>query len=224
MLLAGIALLSCKQDQNVQEPEINSDCEELTNLMEGNERFQKRTHGDVLVTSKIITSRQIKEASAQTQHPKAVVISCSDSRVPPEFIFDEGLGELFVIRTAGNIMGNFELGSIEYAVKHLGVKLIVVLGHTNCGAIKAFLTYDGHPETDHIQDIINYIDKEPEEIELRKQGLLDMDHAVQANVMHGVHLLRVSDPIIAEAYKSKDLKIVGAVYRIDAGIVEFLDE
>src|SRR4029077_6435239 len=97
------------------------------------------------------------------QNPFVVLVSCSDSRIPPELIFDQGLGDIFSIRTAGNVIGEYELGSIEYAVEHLHCKLIVVLGHENCGAIQAYATSKTERHNDHIQNLVNYIASEEEE-------------------------------------------------------------
>jgi carbonic anhydrase len=126
----------------------------------------------------------------QGQHPGVIVMSCSDSRVPPEIVFDQGLGDIFSVRTAGNVICDFELGSIEYAVEHLGVHTIVVLGHDGCGAIRAYL-HDpaAHNHLDHIQDIIDYIADEDEEKALPHQDPDVLHQAVLANIHHGLNLL-----------------------------------
>ncbi|MDH6534827.1 carbonic anhydrase [Parabacteroides sp. 52] len=206
----------------------------ITLLKEGNKRFcsnqMKHQHQD---------QETLKDLT-KGQHPFAVVISCSDSRVTPEIIFDQGLGDIFSIRTAGNVMADFEEGSIEYAVDHLNTQLVVVLGHTHCGAIKAFLdtkqSKEGgkeneahahhHPQENlgHIQSIIDKLDSEDEETEVFKCKEGDLyDKAIKANVAHGIKQLRESDPLLSKLYKDHKINIVGAIYNIESGEVEFLN-
>lgn len=158
------------------------------------------------------------------QHPIAVVISCSDSRVPPELIFDQGLGDLFVIRNAGNIVDDYELGSVEYAVEHLHTKLVVVMGHESCGAISAFLSHKHDSVPNHIQYIIDYIKAEPEEQVLDDHAHNYPDLAVEANVLQGIHVLQQSEPVLAQAIARGDLRVVGGVYNMHSGEVRWLDE
>lgn len=202
--------------------------EAVTLLKEGNERFcsnQMIHQNQSLETVKDLTNGQ---------HPFAVIISCSDSRVTPEIIFDQGLGDLFSIRTAGNVMADFEVGSIEYAVDHLDTRLVVVLGHTHCGAIKAFMDvkqadthadHDAHAHGDmgHIQSIINKLDSEEEEQAVFKEAGDIYNRAVKANVAHGVKQLKECDPILSNLYKDHKVEIVGALYDIESGKVEFLE-
>ena len=156
------------------------------------------------------------------QHPFAIVVSCSDSRVPAELVFDQGLGDIFSIRTAGNVIGDYELGSIEYAVEHLDCKLIVVMGHKSCGAVKAFIDSNGHYEhDDHIKKIIEYIQNEQEEKKLANEDKLSIDNAINANVQHGVAFLKTAEPILKEFYDKKKITIIGAVYDIETGKVTF---
>lgn len=157
------------------------------------------------------------------QHPFAAIISCSDSRVPPEQIFDQGLGDLFVIRNAGNLVGKYELGSVEYAVEHLDTKLVIVLGHENCGAIKAYIDHKNDSLPNHIQDIIDYIKHEPEEEEL--EDTLDNYYleAIKANVLHGIHVLEQSEPSLANRFQKKEISIIGAIYNIHSGEVEIIN-
>src|SRR6478736_4431425 len=155
ILFLGL-FFSCKQRQKeaqniVQEPEVR--------LKAGNEKF---ISGHPIHPHETLNRiRELKKG----QDPFVVIVSCSDSRMPPELIFDQGLGDVFSIRTAGNIIGEYELGSIEYAVEHLHCKLIVVLGHENCGAIQAYATSENekHRGGDHIQNLVNYIASEEEE-------------------------------------------------------------
>ncbi|WP_304199569.1 carbonic anhydrase [Flavobacterium alvei] len=188
----------------------------LQKLEEGNNRFTagKPVHPDETLER----LRELKKG----QHPFAIVVSCSDSRVPAELVFDQGLGDIFSIRTAGNVMGDYELGSIEYAVEHLDCKLIVVMGHKDCGAIKAFINSKGHYEhSDHIKKIIEYIESENEEKKLANNHELSIDKAIDANIEHGVLFLKTAEPILKEFYDTKKVEIVGAIYDIETGKVTF---
>ena len=157
------------------------------------------------------------------QDPHTVVVSCSDSRVPPELIFDQGLGDIFSVRTAGNVIGDYELGSIEYAVEHLGCKLVVVLGHEECGALKAYLGHrDGEISSDHIMSIVTYLENEEEEQALEMSENMSLDSAVQANIKHGVKLLQSSEPILRHLVEKGEVKIVGALYNLDNGEITFI--
>src|SRR6187551_2117723 len=149
------SLFSCTQKKEKNEDNIPA---LLDKLKTGNEKF---VSGHPIHPHETLNRiRELKKG----QHPFVVLISCSDSRIPPELIFDQGLGDVFSIRTAGNIIGEYELGSIEHAVEHLHCKLIVVLGHENCGAIQAYATSEGTSHNgDHIQNLVNYIASEEEE-------------------------------------------------------------
>lgn len=187
----------------------------LQKLIDGNQRFVngKSIHPDESMA-------RVKEIQT-AQHPFAIVVSCSDSRVSPEIIFDQGLGDIFSIRTAGNVIGDLELGSIEYAVEHLHCNLIVVLGHENCGAIKAFLDDTGVKHNDHIDKIIQYLKDEMEEKEVLSKDKHNVPLAVNANIKHGVNLLEHSKPILEESVEKHKLKIVGGLYNLSTGIVKF---
>lgn len=191
----------------------------LERLMAGNKRFMAGhpVHPDE-------TLQRIRDLK-KGQDPFAIIVGCSDSRVPPELIFDQGLGDIFSIRTAGNIIGDYELGSIEYAVEHLGCKLIVVLGHENCGAIKAFIE---DPEIanqhDHIKNIIDYLRAENEEQSLSEADKHQVDKAVRANILHGVHLLQNSLPVLKPLIDKKEVTVVGAYYDLDNGEVVITDK
>jgi len=155
------------------------------------------------------------------QNPFVVVVSCSDSRIPPELVFDQGLGDIFSIRTAGNIIGDYELGSIEYAVEHLHCKLIVVLGHENCGAIQAYATSGNEKHNDHIQKIIDYIASEGEQVIIADSLKSNFDILVKANIEHGVNLLKSSTPILKPLADKNEITIIGAYYDLDNGEVIF---
>jgi len=159
------------------------------------------------------------------QNPFAVVVSCSDSRLPPELVFDQGLGDIFSIRTAGNIIGDYELGSIEYAVEHLHCKLIVVLGHENCGAIQAYAASaasgNENHHGDHIQNLVNYIASEEEEKIIPDSLKSNIDLLVKANILHGVNLLKSSTPVLKPLVEKNEVRIIGAYYDLDNGNVLF---
>src|SRR5438876_6694729 len=157
----------------------------------------------------------------KSQHPFAVIVSCSDSRVPPEIVFDQGLGDLFVLRVAGNVINDESLGSIEYAVDHLAVRLIVVLGHQRCGAVKAAKdTIAAKGEAPgHIQSLITAIEPAVEET---TKG--DLNATIEANVKNVTQALRLSTPILKPKVDSGELKVVGAYYSLDTGTVAFMDE
>lgn len=160
-------------------------------------------------------------AISQQQHPMAVVIACSDSRVPPELVFDEGLGDLFVIRTAGHVLSDLELGSVEYAVEHLKVPLVVVLGHERCGAVQAMIS--GELPRGHIKAIIDSLKSEEEISAVPLTDHYRLEHCIQANIWHAVHALHRS-PMLAAATKEGRLKIIGARYDLDDRQVQFLGE
>lgn len=188
----------------------------LKKLLEGNNHFAhlKPVHPDEDL-------RRLQDA-AKEQHPFAVIVCCSDSRVSPELIFDQGIGDLFVIRTAGNIIGGIEIGSIEYAVEHLKVNLVVVMGHENCGAIKAFV--EGTEVPGHIKDIVDSIKKESEIEAIPLDDNNRLDDCVIANILHGVKQLQVQSAIIQGKLQKNELEILGARYDLDDFKVEFLKQ
>ena len=203
----------CKQNQeesrnNIQAP--------LDKLKAGNEKF---VSGHPIHPDETLDRiRELKKG----QNPFVVLVSCSDSRVPPELIFDQGLGDVFSIRTAGNIIGEYELGSIEYAIEHLHCKLIVVLGHENCGAIEAYASSENKkPTGDHIQDLVNYIASEEEEKNIPAGQRSNLEILNKANITHGVNLLKSSTPVLKPLVDRNELKIIGAYYDIDNGKVLF---
>ncbi|MFI3253882.1 MAG: carbonic anhydrase [Eubacteriales bacterium] len=187
--------------------EFNTPREVKNHMIEGNELYRtaKKNNADISYARR-------KDTTEHGQFPYAVVITCSDSRVPPEHIFTAGVGELFVIRTAGNVIGDLELGSIEYAAAHLHSKVILVLGHENCGAIAA--TLGGYAEG-NIQSIINEI----------AMGIGNTKSAREAeilNVEHGIDRIHSSE-VIQELLRENKVTIEGAIYRISDGSVRFLD-
>lgn len=158
---------------------------------------------------------------AKGQHPFAIVVSCSDSRVSPEIVFDQALGDLFICRVAGNVINDESLGSIEYAVDELGVRLIVVLGHQGCGAVqtaKETIAAKGKA-AGHIQSLVTAIKPAVE-----ATAKDDLDATIKANVKHVVGALRSATPILKPKVDSDEIKVVGATYSLDTGFVSFLDE
>jgi carbonic anhydrase len=182
-------------------------------LIDGNERF---TAGKP--DNKDISAYRRRELSENGQHPFALIVCCSDSRVPPEILFDQGLGELFVVRTAGNVVDDIGMGSIEYGAEHLHIPLVVVLGHEKCGAVKA--TIDAHGGEVHgcIHAIVDRIDK----ARLKVAGAADPYTACEdENIRNVVEEIR-SNSVIAELLEDRKLEIVGAKYGITDGRVTFM--
>ena len=203
---------SCNQKQ---EKDQDTALTPLEKLKVGNEKFVSGhpVHPDETLDR----IRELKKG----QDPFVVVVSCSDSRLPPELIFDQGLGDVFSIRTAGNVIGDYELGSIEYAIEHLHCKLIVVLGHENCGAIQAYATSGNEKHDDHIQTLVDYIAAEEEEKNIPDSLRSNIDILVKANIAHGVNFLRSSTPVLKPLVDKNEIKIIGAYYDLDSGNVLF---
>lgn len=154
------------------------------------------------------------------QHPHAEILSCSDSRVPPEIVFDQGLGDLFIVRVAGNVATDTEIGSLEYGAEHLHIPLLVVLGHESCGAVTAAV--QGGPPEGHITTLVSLITPAVE----KSRGMSGdpVANAVRMNVEMVVKQLRTSTPILSELVAHGKLKIVGAVYSIETGSVTWLPD
>jgi len=161
---------------------------------------------------------------SKAQHPKAVILTCSDSRVAPELIFDKGLGDLFVIRVAGNISDDAVVGSIEYAVEHLHTSLVVVMGHKNCGAIAAAVADQQKPHEidNHIRILTDKIEQAVAAVKLNESDA--SQKALLSNIIFTVSSLDESRPVLSEAVKKGELKIVGAVYDLSSGKVQWLDK
>src|SRR5438132_12834520 len=189
--------------------------EAISRLKDGNSRY---TNGNQQHPRQ---STKQRVELIKNQHPFAIVVGCADSRVPPEIVFDQGLGDLFVLRVAGNVIDDHSLGSIEYAVDHLAVRLIVVLGHQSCGAVKpAKETHASKNETPaHIQSLGTAIQTA---VEATVHG--DLETTVKANVKDVVQALRSSTPVLKPKVDSGELRVLGAYYSLDTGAVSFLDE
>jgi carbonic anhydrase len=189
--------------------------EAISKLKEGNGRY---TSGNLQHPGQT-TERRTE--LAKTQHPFAAIVSCSDSRVPPEIVFDQGLGDLFIVRVAGNVINDEGLGSIEYSVDHLGTRLIVVLGHQRCGAVQATketIAAKGKAPG-HIESLVTAIKPAVE-----TTAKDDLDATIKANVKNVVQALRSSTPILKAKVDSGEVKVIGGYYSLDTGAVTFLDE
>jgi carbonic anhydrase len=193
--------------------------EVLARLVEGNQRFTK---------GELLHPRRRPEdfrSLAEGQSPVAVVVGCADSRVSPELVFDQGVGDLFVVRVAGNVIsggGASVKGSVEYAVAELGVPLVLVLGHSQCGAVKAAIKHldanDALPGS--IGELVAAIKPAVSEAKGRAGDLLD--NAIKANVERGVQRLKALEPILAERVQKGKVKVAGAVYDLASGKVSVL--
>lgn len=198
--------LSCKKEVTTTAVSDKNETP-LEKLVSGNKRF---------LDEKSIHPHQNKEtvlANQEAQHPFAVVITCSDSRVSPEILFDQGIGDLFVIRNAGNLITDIDMGSIEYAVEHLDTPLVIVLGHSECGAIKAYVAdkkneYKKH--LSHIDDIVETIANENEEKQISKED--NLNACVIANIKHSLKMIQ-DNPII----KEKHTKVIPMQYDVHTG-------
>jgi carbonic anhydrase len=193
----------------------------LRKLLDGNKRF---VAGKDTAAQKQRSPQRRKEI-AEGQNPLAAIVACADSRVAPELLFDQGLGDLFVIRVAGNVVsgaGAVVKGSIEYAVAELDVPLIMVLGHSKCGAVKAALQHcDAHDKLPGaIQELVNLIKPVVAQVKDLKGNRLE--NAIQANVARGVAKLMTLQPIVAPRVKKGRLKVVGATYDLVSGKVTLL--
>jgi carbonic anhydrase len=217
-LLAG--LLSSNQFARAADPAHSNQpsvapAEAISKLKEGNARY---TSGSLQHPGQTAERRT---ELARTQHPFAAILSCSDSRVPPEVVFDQGIGDLFIVRVAGNIINDEGLGSLEYTVDHLGTRLILVLGHQRCGAVDAAretIAAKGKAPG-HIQSLVTAI--EPA-VEATAKG--DLETTIKANVKNVVQALRSSTPILKAQVDSGKIQVIGGYYSLDTGAVTFLDE
>jgi len=200
-----------------------SGAEALQRLQAGNRRFAANE------TAHRADVEARRRELAAGQAPFAIILGCSDSRVPAEIIFDQGLGDLFVIRVAGNIAEPSQIGSIEFAASTFGTRLVVVLGHTSCGAIEATMNAIRKPSTDasgNVGAIVNFI-RPPLEALLEQDTSDDpdvvMQQAVRANVRASARRLRHGSDLIEELERDDGLLIVGAEYCLETGLVDFFD-
>ncbi len=196
--------------------------EALAALREGNQRFvsdQWREEGD---------STARRRALAALQEPFAIVLGCSDARVPAELVFDQGLGDLFVIRVAGNIVAPSQVGSVEFAAEAFGTRLVVVLGHTNCGAIHATLQQLARPWREQSRNLSSIVDRIRPAVEdllsAAPHDTAELEHrAVRANIRMSANHLRHGSGVLEELIRTDGLLVVGAEYSVDSGVVDFFD-
>lgn len=184
----------------------------MQTLMEGNARF---------ISGHVCHPNQLDEQRAKAvsgQEPFATIVSCSDSRVPPEIVFDQGIGNLFVVRTAGEVMDNATIGTIEYSVEHFHVPLVVVLGHDDCGAVKAAV--DGGAAPGQINYIVDAIKPAVDTAKGMRGDLLS--NSINVNAQDVAAQLQATHPILSEHVKEGKLQIVAARYHLDTGAVELL--
>jgi len=216
--LAGAALTACAQSPaatTVAEPPVTNPDEALARLQEGNQRYValQATHPN--------QTGSRRSELAQSQKPFAIVFGCVDSRAAPELVFDRGLGDLFVIRTAGHVLDNAALGSIEFGVAELKIPLLLVLGHERCGAVSASIeSIEKHVEApDQIAALVKGI--APAVEKAHGQAGDQVDNVVRANTELTVAQLKAT-PILADALSKGALKIVGGRYDLDTGMVEVI--
>jgi carbonic anhydrase len=198
--------------------------EALTRLQDGNRRFTT-----ILRDSKGFLSGSGQPQLIQTQEPIAIILGCSDARVPAEIVFDQGLGDLFVIRVAGNIVAPSLVGSVEFAAARFGTRLVVVMGHSRCGAIAATLEElqrPGETQSANLRSIVDRVRPSVEsllETDLRRDLDKLSEQAVRLNVRASANHLRHGSPILEQLIREEGLLVVGAEYSLETGEVDFFD-
>lgn len=198
--------------------------EALARLRDGNRRFASNVRSVETLLSFVQRAKL-----TERQRPFAAILGCSDSRVPAEIVFDQGLGDLFVIRVAGNIVAPSQIGSIEYAASQLDVRLVVVLGHSYCGAVQATLEEIQRPSENpsrNICSIINRIRPSVEpilQLDPHLEGKPLLRKAVRENVSAAVKHLQSGSPLLEQLVQRDGLVIVGAEYSLETGLVDFFD-
>src|SRR6266850_5933210 len=196
----------------------------LERLRAGNRRF---VSGDR--SSDALTSQTRRSEVAIGQAPSAIVLGCSDSRVPAEIVFDQGVGDLFVIRVAGNIVASSQVGSVEFAAERFGTPLVVVLGHSQCGAILATLEQLTRPREDQSRNLRSIVDRVRPSVEpllateLKHDAAALVRQAVRANVRASANHLRHGSELLEQLIQRNGLLVVGAEYALETGVVEFFD-
>ena len=203
------------QPKESEHSTIPIDAEEaVKRLLEGNRRYIAGNN------SAIHRTAQRRTEVAKGQHPFAIIVGCSDSRVPPEILFDQGIGDLFVVRNAGNVIDDIAIGSIEYAVEHLGVQLVMVLGHERCGAVDA--TLKGGAVGGKLKSIVDAIKPAVEKAKAKGQTTPGCDllcSSVKSNARMVAEKLRKSSPVLTDPIENGILRVVGAYYELDSGLV-----
>ena len=198
--------------------------EALERLRKGNGRFVSDVSG-----REILTSPARRNELAAGQEPLAIILGCSDSRVPAEIVFDQGLGDLFVIRVAGNIVAPSQVGSVEFAAERFGTRLVVVLGHSRCGAILATLQELGHPREGQSRNLRSIVDRIRPSVEallateLRHDADALVREAVRANIRASANHLRHGSEVLEQLIQNDGLLVVGAEYSLETGVVDFFE-
>jgi carbonic anhydrase len=199
-------------------------------MIPAREALERLRQGNVRFTSNARQSGPVPRAElAQSQHPIAIVLGCSDSRVPAEIVFDQGLGDLFVIRVAGNIVAPSQIGSVEFAAERFGTRLVVVLGHSRCGAILATLDELRKPTGGHSRGMQSIVDRVRPSVETLLQTELRSDpdalvtQAVRGNIRASANHLRNGSPLLEQLIRDDGLVVVGAEYCLETGVVEFFE-
>jgi carbonic anhydrase len=210
---------SMEQIAALKDPNANTPDEALRALIAGNARFYSGEPARVMVAP------NERRAQIMSQTPFAVVLGCADSRVPVEIVFDCGPGDLFSIRVAGNIAGASALGSIEYAITHLKVHLVVVMGHEGCGAVAAAMRSDEENarEPENVRHLLRAIEPAVRNLPHIRDGKARMREAVVANIRHQLRVLN-ENPVVLEAVARDQVQVVGAFYEIGSGAVDFLEQ
>src|SRR5690349_19368498 len=199
--------------------------EALAKLREGNVRFAS----NVRSLDALLSHTKRAELAASQSQPFAIILGCSDARVPAEIVFDQGLGELFVIRVAGNVVAPSQVGSVEFAASRFGTRLVVVLGHSRCGAVLATIEELQRPAENQSLNLRSIVDRVRPSVEglLRTELKHDMDglvhNAVRSNVRASVDHLRHGSALLEQLIRHEGLMVVGAEYSLETGIVEFFD-
>jgi carbonic anhydrase len=198
--------------------------EALQRLKEGNRRFAAGVR-----SIETLTSQARRSDLVEGQEPFAAILACSDSRVPVEIVFDQGVGDLFVIRVIGNVVAPSQIGSIEFAAAQLGTRLVVVLGHTRCGAVQATLDELQRPLESRSRNIRSIVDRIRPSVEALLETELKRDpsalarHAVRANVRVSANQLRHGSDVLEQLIQNGELLVVGAEYSLETGIVDFFE-
>ncbi len=196
----------------------------LDRLRDGNRRF-----AEDLPSESGLSGAMRRSQLVDGQQPFAVILGCSDSRVPAEIVFDQGLGDLFVIRVAGNIVAPSQIGSIEYAAEVTGARLVVVMGHSNCGAIQATIDQLTQPQANRSRNLSSIVNRIRPSVETLLETGLSQDRsalirfAVRANIRASVDHLRHGSEILERLILEDNLLVVGAEYSLETGFVEFFD-
>ena len=196
----------------------------LERLREGNRRFVSDVRGSA---ARVTQTRRIE--LAEGQEPFAIILGCSDSRVPAEIVFDQGLGDLFVIRVAGNIVASSQIGSVEFAAERFGTPLVVVLGHSRCGAVLATLEELMRPREKQSRNLRSIVDRIRPSVEgllateLRHDSEALVQHAVRANIRASANQVRHGSEVLEELIQKARVLVVGAEYSLETGCVDFFD-